>query len=119
MCGGSIAFAESLDTFGKNLQDIQPTLFFAVPRIWTKFYMAVLGKMPQEKLDRMLRIPIISTLVKKKIKKTLGLSNATLILTGASITPENLKQWYRRLGINLREVYGMTEKLHSSLIEHL
>jgi len=109
MCGAPIAFAESLETFGKNLQDIQPTLFFAVPRIWTKFYMAVLAKMPQEKLDRMLRIPIISTMVKKKIKKTLGLSKATLILTGASITPENLKQWYRRLGINLREVYGMTE----------
>ncbi len=109
MCGAPIAFAESLETFGKNLQDIQPTLFFAVPRIWTKFYMAVLAKMPQEKLNRMLRIPIISTMVKKKIKKTLGLSRATLILTGASITPENLKQWYRKLGINLREVYGMTE----------
>ncbi|MBX2871245.1 MAG: AMP-binding protein [Saprospiraceae bacterium] len=109
MSGGSIAFAESLDTFGKNLQDIQPTLFFAVPRIWTKFYLAVLSKMPQKKLDRMLRIPIVSGMVKKKIKQSLGLTNATLVLTGASITPENLKQWYRKLGINLREVYGMTE----------
>ena len=109
MSGGSLSFAESLDTFARNLQDTQPTLFFAVPRIWTKFYLGVLSKMPQAKLDRYLRIPILSSLVKKKIKKSLGLSRASLILTGASITPENIKQWFRKLGINLREVYGMTE----------
>lgn len=109
LCGGPISFAESLETFGKNLQDTQPTLFFAVPRIWTKFYLAVLTKMPQEKLDKLLKIPIVSGLIKKKIKKNLGLSRANFILTGASITPENIKQWYRSLGINLREVYGMTE----------
>ncbi|MEM6801937.1 MAG: AMP-binding protein, partial [Bacteroidota bacterium] len=107
--GGSISFAESLDTFAKNLQDTQPTLFFAVPRIWTKFNLGVLSKMPQEKLDRFMKIPILNWLVKRKIKKSLGLSRAKIILTGASITPETLKQWYRNLGINLREVYGMTE----------
>lgn len=109
LVGGSISFAESLETFAKNLQDTQPTLFFAVPRIWTKFNLGILAKMPQKKLDTFLKIPIVSGLVKKKIKKGLGLSRATLIMTGASITPENLKQWYRNLGINLREVYGMTE----------
>ena len=31
--GGMISFAENLDTFAKNLQDTQPTIFFAVPRI--------------------------------------------------------------------------------------
>ncbi|MEO1218660.1 MAG: AMP-binding protein [Bacteroidota bacterium] len=107
--GGTLSFAESLDTFAKNLQDTQPTLFFAVPRIWTKFNLGVLAKMPQKKLDTFLKIPILSGIVKKKIKKSLGLSRATLIMTGASITPESLKQWYRGLGINLREVYGMTE----------
>jgi long-subunit acyl-CoA synthetase (AMP-forming) len=65
--------------------------------------------MPQEKLDKMLKIPILSSLVKKKIKKGLGLSRASLIMTGASITPESTKQFFRKLGINLREVYGMTE----------
>ena len=49
--GGMISFAENLDTFAKNLQDTQPTIFFAVPRIWTKFYLGVLAKMPQKKLD--------------------------------------------------------------------
>lgn len=92
------------------MQEVQPTpLLFAVPRIWTKFQLGVLSKMPQKKLDMMLKIPIVSGMVKKKIKKSLGLSRAKLVLTGASITPESLKQWYRKLGINLREVYGQTE----------
>ena len=50
--GGTISFAESLDTFAQNLQDTQPTVFFAVPRIWTKFQMGILAKLPQEKLDK-------------------------------------------------------------------
>ena len=109
MSGGTISFAESLETFAKNLQETQPTLFFAVPRIWTKFMLGVLHKMPMEKLDRLLKIPIISGMVKKKIKKGLGMSRANLVLTGASITPESTKQFFRKIGINLREVYGMTE----------
>ena len=47
--GGSISFAESLATFAKNLQDTQPSSIFAVPRIWTKFYLGVLAKMSQKK----------------------------------------------------------------------
>ena len=105
----SFSFAESLETFAKNLQETQPTLFFAVPRIWTKFQLGVLSKMPQKKLDTLLKIPIVSGIIKKKLKKALGLDAAKVCLTGASITPESLKQWYRKLGLNLREVYGMTE----------
>lgn len=107
--GGSISFAESLDTFAQNLRDTSPTIFFAVPRIWTKFHLGVLAKSPQEKLDKLLKIPIVSAMVKNKIRKALGLKDAAVMLTGASITPEPLKEWYRSLGMNLREVYGMTE----------
>ena len=109
MNGGSISFAESLDTFAKNLQDTSPTFFFAVPRIWTKFHLGVLAKTSQKKLNKLLGLPIVSGLVKKKIRKALGLKDAQVMLTGASITPEPLKEWYRSLGMNLREVYGMTE----------
>jgi long-subunit acyl-CoA synthetase (AMP-forming) len=107
--GGVISFADSLDTFAKNLQETRPTFFFAVPRIWTKFQLGVLAKMPQKKLDTLLKIPFVSGIVKKKLLKALGLDAAKVCLTGASITPESLKQWYRKLGLNLREVYGMTE----------
>lgn len=107
--GGSISFADTLDTFAKNLADTRPTFFFAVPRIWTKFQLGVLSKMPQNRLDLLLKIPIVSGVIKKKLLTALGLDQAKVCLTGASITPESLKQWYRKLGLNLREVYGMTE----------
>lgn len=107
--GGSISFSETLETFGQNLRDTQPTFFFAVPRIWTKFYLGILQNLPQEKLDMMLSNPESAEATKAYIKQSLGLSRAKVVLTGASITPESLKQWYRKIGINLREVYGMTE----------
>ena len=107
--GGTIAFAESIDTFLKNLQDIQPTVFFAVPRIWNKFQSGILAKVSQQKLNILLSLPIVSTLIKKKLKKALGLSRAEIVLTGAALTPQHLKQWYRKLDINLREVFGATE----------
>lgn len=109
MNGGNISFADSLESFAQNLKDTKPTMFFAVPRIWTKFHLGVLANTPQKKLDKLLKIPIISGMVKKKIINALGLSDTDVMLTGASITPEPLKQWYRSLGMNLREVYGMTE----------
>lgn len=107
--GGVISFAESLGTFVKNLQETQPTLFFAVPRIWTKFQLGVLSKMPQKKLDMLLKIPIISGIVKKKLRKGLGLNNARGTLSGAASIPEDLKNWYKRLGIPMAEGYGMSE----------
>ncbi len=107
--GGSISFAESLDTFAQNIRDTQPTLLFAVPRIWTKFYHGVLSQMSAKKLDRMLSIPIVSGMVKKKIKTALGLNSIEVAATGAAITPAYLKNWYKRLGIHLVEAYGMTE----------
>ena len=39
----------------------------------------------------------------------MGLSRAEIVLTGAALTPQHLKQWYRKLDINLREVFGATE----------
>jgi len=113
LSGGSVSFAETLDSFVKNLKDTSPSVFFAVPRIWTKFHLGVLAKMPQEKMDKLLGIPIIGGLVKKKILKGLGLQNVKTALTGAALTPEPLKQWYRKLGVNLREAYGLTENMGS------
>ena len=107
--GGSISFAESLDTFAKNLQDTQPSMFFAVPRIWTKFYLGVLAKMPQKKLDRMLKVPIVSGMVKKKLRTALGMRDIKIAATGAAITPAFIKDFYKKLGIHLVEAYGMTE----------
>ena len=107
--GGSISFAESLDTFAKNLQDTQPTLFFAVPRIWTKFYLGVLAKMPKKRLDFLLKVPILNNVVKKKLRTALGLRDVGIAATGAAITPAFIKDFFKKLDIQLVEAYGMTE----------
>ena len=107
--GGNISFAESLDTFAQNLQEVQPTMFFAVPRIWTKFYLGVLSKMPLKRLNLLLKIPIISGMIKKKLRTGLGMSDIRLAATGAAITPAFIKDFYKKLDIHLIEAYGMTE----------
>ena len=66
--GGEVYFSESLATFAKNLADAKPTAFFGVPRIYTKFQQGILGKMPQKKLDMLLKIPIVSGMIKKKLR---------------------------------------------------
>jgi long-chain acyl-CoA synthetase len=109
--GGVIFFAENLDTFSKNLQNANPTHFLAVPRIWTKFQLGILSKLPQKKLNILLRIPIVSSLIKKKIKKGLGLSETWMCYTGAAPMPVSLIQWFGKLGIDIHEAYGMTENL--------
>ncbi len=107
--GGKVSFAESLDTFAANLSEASPSVFLGVPRIWTKFQQGILGKLPQKKMNVLLSIPIISTLIKKKIQKGLGLSKARNIFTGAAPTPASTIKWFEKLGIKIQEAYAMTE----------
>ena len=107
--GGRVSFAESLETFSNNLVEVSPTVFLGVPRIWTKFQQGILTKLSQKRLNILLRIPLISYFIKKKIKKGLGLDRARNVFTGAAPTPIALINWFSRLGINIQEAYAMTE----------
>lgn len=108
----SIAFVESINTFNDNITQVRPTMFFAVPRLWSKFQEGVLAKLGgQEKLDKLLRIPLLSSLIKYKIKKSLGLDQAKRCGCGASPMPKALLHWYDKIGIPIYEGYGMTENL--------
>ena len=64
--GMHVFFAESLDTFTADLQRARPTVFFSVPRLWVKFQQGVSHKMPPKKLDRLLKLPILSGIVKQE-----------------------------------------------------
>ena len=108
--GSRIFFAESLDTFLADLQRARPTFFFSVPRLWVKFQQGVFAKMPPKKLDRLMSIPILGGIVKKKILKQLGLDSVRFAGTGAAPLPAEVMAWYRRLGLELLEGYGMTEQ---------
>jgi len=107
--GAQFSFSESLDTFAKNLADTQPNYFIAVPRIWNKFQEKILEKMPQQKLDRLLPIPIIGGIVRTIIKKKLGLHKSTLFISGAAPLSKSTMEWYDKLGITIYQVLGMTE----------
>jgi long-chain acyl-CoA synthetase len=116
--GGRIFFAESLDTFLQDLQRARPTIFFSVPRLWVKFQQGIHGKIPAPKLQRLLGLPLIGNLVRKKILKGLGLDQCRIAAGGAAPMPADVLQWYRKLGLDLIEVYGMTENSgvsHSTL----
>jgi long-chain acyl-CoA synthetase len=69
----------------------------------------VLAKMPQKKLDRLIGIPILGGIVKKKVLTKLGLNEALLAGSGSAPIPPSLLEWYRKLGLNLVEGLGMTE----------
>ncbi len=107
--GGSIAFAENLDTFANNLRSARPTMLFAVPRIWTKFYSGVTAQIPAKRINLLLKLPIVSNIIKAKILNSLGLQDIRIAVTGAAITPAYIKKFFRKLGIHLIEAYGMTE----------
>jgi len=106
--GGVVGFAESLETFGEDLESVQPNLFFGVPRIWQKFREKIEEKLPPKKFNLLLSIPIISGIIKKKLRNKLGLSDA-VTFAGAAPISVDLLEWFERIGIKINQAYGMTE----------
>lgn len=109
VAGTRVFFAESLDTFVQDLRRARPTLFLSVPRLWQKFQSGVFSKMPAKKLSFLLKIPIVKGRVKKKVLDGLGLSEVRFAASGSAPIPPDLIAWYRSLGLELLEGYGMSE----------
>lgn len=110
--GGCISFVETLESFAQNVHDQAPTHFFGVPRIWEKIQSKILDKLPQNRLNLLLKIPLISWYIKNKIKKSIGLHKAKVILSGAAALSADLIYWYQSIGVYIREAYGMTENFN-------
>ena len=107
--GGKISFVESIDTFSKNLKDVQPHVFAAAPRVWTKLQLGILNKFSQKKLDTLLKIPLLSSILKKLIKKGLGFNRVRIVVSGSAPMPVELIEWFRKIDIFITNGYGMTE----------
>ena len=107
--GQTVFFAESLDTFITDLKRARPTAMFGVPRIWTKIQMGVYSKIPAKRLDLLLGLPFIGKRVGHKVLAGLGLDALRVALSGAAPVPQTLLAWYQKLGLDVLEVYGMTE----------
>ena len=122
--GYAVSFTENLDTVMQNLQEIRPTVFFAVPRIWEKLYSAVELHMTDAHLlkrlayrwslaaargGRKVAAPAAQALVLRFLRLRLGLDRVRLAISGAApIAPEMLA-YFRSIGIDIREGYGLTE----------
>jgi long-subunit acyl-CoA synthetase (AMP-forming) len=77
--GCRVYFAETLETFLQDLNRARPTLFVSVPRLWLKFQAGVYSKMPPKKFDLLMKIPILSGVVRKKVLKGLGLDSVRYV----------------------------------------
>jgi long-chain acyl-CoA synthetase len=135
--GATVNFAESIDTVPDNIREVAPAVFFAVPRIWEKFYSGVAlrmreatrlgrlayawalgvgmrvtecriqGRPPSLLLRLLYRVADLVAL--DNVKRSMGLHRVRGAATGAApIAPELIK-WFMALGIDMREVYGQTE----------
>jgi long-chain acyl-CoA synthetase len=116
--GFRIYFANFLETFAEDIRRARPTLFISVPRLWVKFQQGVLAKMPPKKLERLLRIPLLNRIIKKKILQGLGLEQCRFAGGGAAPMPPAMLAWFGRVGLEVLEGYGMTENFgcsHSAL----
>lgn len=65
--------------------------------------------MPQSTLDTLLMIPLVNNMVRNKILSGLGLDCVRMAASGSAPIPAELLEWYRSLGLELLEGYGMTE----------
>lgn len=107
--GGEIFFTQNLSTFAENLRHASPTIFFAVPRIWTKFMQGILAKIPQAQLDVLLADPVKGPAIKQQLAAGLGLDNARTNMSGAAPISQATKDWFAALGLPIGEAFGMTE----------
>lgn len=136
LTGATIAYAESIDTLATNMQEVQPTTFVAVPRVFEKihsrimqtiehekplkrrvFYWALdLGKQLAELRIRGQEIPRLLTqkhalaqrLIFSKIQERTGGQVKFAVSGGAPLMPE-LAEFFFAVGIDIYEGYGLTE----------
>ncbi len=118
MGGVPTAFPESLDTFIEDVKMQRPTLFISVPRLWTLFQQRIQDKLPQKKLNFLLKIPFVNTLIKKKLADGLGLDKARVLGCGSAPVSPALLEWYHSVGLNITEAWGMTESFAYSTLNY-
>jgi long-chain acyl-CoA synthetase len=135
--GYVVSFAESIDEVPNNLKEVQPTIFFGVPRIWEKFYAGVSGKMAdatgvkKHLLDGAMRVgrevtatrqsgrplppwlekahQVADKVIYSKLKPAIGLGRVRFCVTGAAPIATEILEFFASLDILVMEVYGQSE----------
>jgi len=135
--GATLNFVENPDTVAENVREIAPTIFFAVPRVWEKFYSSVTIAIKEasraqqlaygwavgvgaEVADRVLagqpvsaglklRFTIARWLALNNVRKLIGIHRCRALLTGAAPISPELIRWYLSLGVPMLEGWAQTE----------
>ncbi len=135
--GCEVWFAESLDTVARDLADCRPTVFFAVPRVWEKFYAGInakLATLPEEQRGAAEGAIYISKAVVEMqqagdevveemqhglheaeekmfhpLRVALGLDQCNFFVSGAAPINAEILKFFHAVGIPIAEVYGQTE----------
>jgi long-chain acyl-CoA synthetase len=130
-------FVENPETVFENLREVQPHVFFAVPRVWEKIYSQVMITLSEAgRLQKLayawavgggggvaeseakgtppgtwlgMQRAVANFLVLDNVRRMTGMSRVQMALTGAAPISPDLIRWYRSLGVPLREGWGMTE----------
>jgi long-chain acyl-CoA synthetase len=133
----TVNLVESLETTVQDIQEVSPTLHFAVPRVWEKQYSTVaiklkeataLGRIAYEwaisvgyraAKYRIQNTPvppalavlnsISDFLVLRNVRKALGIDSARRLFTGAAPIAPDLINWYWALNRPMFELFGQTE----------
>jgi long-chain acyl-CoA synthetase len=135
--GYTVNFTESPDTITENFREVSPTVIFAVPRIWEKYYSSVRirianatwlkkvvyglaervgvtyagAKLSTGEIPITLRILrfLANVAVFYKLRERLGFERVRLAVSGAAPISPDVLQYFHGIGVPLREVYGQTE----------
>ncbi|MGV8081262.1 MAG: AMP-dependent synthetase/ligase [Syntrophales bacterium] len=135
--GHTVNFTENTDTVMADMQEVSPTLFHAVPRIWEKYYSGIVLKMAdatrlkraaygtavrigtrhneellagrKPSLPLRLAYGLAYIAVFRKLKERLGFDRVKLGFSGAAPISHNILRYFQGIGIPIREGYGMTE----------
>lgn len=130
--GAAIYYAESMDTIGENLRDVQPTHFTTVPRLLEKIYEGILAKGEEltgikrslffwalrlgekyelnapQSVSYRLQLALANRLVFSKWREALG-GQIRAIITGAAACQVRLLKLFGAAQIVVMEGYGLTE----------
>lgn len=108
-------YVESAESFGENLTEVMPTIFCAPPRVWEQYYSSITVAASEATfLQRALFDWAIgggfgAGLILRGVRRRYGLDRVRVGCIGGGPVSPSLIRWYRALGIDLVEFYGLSE----------
>ncbi|OUS31855.1 AMP-binding acetyl-CoA synthetase [Gammaproteobacteria bacterium 45_16_T64] len=112
--GFTVYFSDCQNTFSQDLRRAKPTVFFSVPRLWLKFYSAVSCQLHPDQTALLESGLSNAEGLRKAVLKQLGLEDTRVALTGSAPISEDIVSWYRALGLEMLDCYGMSENFATS-----